>query len=102
MKVSPLAVHCTSLCCDLVQSGELIELTHADIEAFYKEVYELVQERTQLWPARYASEHQFIDAVALGVLKALHICKDTPSVRNANWILSAMQSRINFAIKHVR
>lgn len=101
MMYSPLAVHCTSLCCDIIQRSNFMELSHKEIDWFYDEIYGLVEHRIELWPDKYLREHEFIKSVALGVLKALHICRETPKARNATWLLSAMESRISSTIKQV-
>ncbi|SBT11926.1 hypothetical protein [Vibrio celticus] len=99
MAYSPLAIHCTSLCCDILQARHFQQISHQDIDWLYDEVYELIKQRTELWPDKFHHEHTFIDSVARGVLKALHICKNKPNARDPDWLLIAMQSRINFSLK---
>ncbi|QDF75271.1 hypothetical protein FGA12_08935 [Shewanella marisflavi] len=101
MRFSPLAVHCASLCFDVIQRNSFKDLSHIEIEQFYEDIYGLIQQRTELWPERYLREHEFINSVTNGVLKALHICRDNPKTRYADWILSAIQSRINYSIKQL-
>ncbi|PWI34722.1 hypothetical protein DI392_00080 [Vibrio albus] len=101
MKFSPLAVHCASLCFDVIQSNSFKELSHCEIEQFYEDIYGLIQQRTALWPEHHQREHEFIDSVTCGVLKALHICRDKPQARDAEWLLSALESRIDFSIKQL-
>jgi hypothetical protein len=45
MKYSPLAVHCTSLCLDMVSHDGFTRLSESDINAYYPDVYQLVYER---------------------------------------------------------
>lgn len=101
MGYSSLAVHCTSLCCDLMQNENFISLSHDDINLLYEDVYCLLRERTELWPERYPKEHEFIHSVTLGVLKALHYCLDSSAARNPTWLLEAMQSRISATFKRL-
>ncbi|GAD89546.1 hypothetical protein VHA01S_021_00400 [Vibrio halioticoli NBRC 102217] len=101
MKYSSLAVHCTSLCCDILQTEDFVFLTHDEINWLYDEVYELIQERMELWPDTYPKEHEFIKSVALGILKALHICKDNHKSGSPTWLLWAMQSRISSTYKRL-
>lgn len=101
MDYSPLAIHCTSLCCDIIQAQRFQKTSHQDIDWLYDEIYELIKQRTELWPDKFRHEHVFIDSVTCGVLKALHLCKDKPVNRDASWLLSAMQSRISFSLKQL-
>lgn len=101
MNYSSLAVHCTSLCCDIMQNEKFNSLSHDDINWLYDEVYELIAQRTELWPNKYPKEHEFVRAVTLGVLKALHFCKDSSKARNPTWLLKAMQSRISSTCKRL-
>lgn len=95
MNYSSLAVHCTSLCCDIMQNENFASLTHDDINWLYRDVYSLIQERTELWPEEYLKEHEFVHSVTLGVLKALHYCRDSATARSPTWLLNAIQSRIS-------
>lgn len=101
MIYSPLAVHCTSLCCDILQDEKFLMLSHEEINWFYDDVYELIQQRTELWPNKHKKEHEFVHAVTLGVLKALHFCKNSSKARNPAWLLQAMQSRISSTQKRL-
>ncbi len=101
MNYSSLAVHCASLCCDIIQSEEFLTLSHDEINWFYDDVYGLIQQRTKLWPEKYQKEHEFIRSVTLGVLKSLHFCKDSSKARNPSWLLQAMQSRISSTYKRL-
>ncbi len=49
MKYSPLAIHCTSLCFDMIQDSNFKHCRHADIDAFRDDIYALVRERTSSW-----------------------------------------------------
>ncbi|MEZ8101595.1 hypothetical protein [Vibrio bivalvicida] len=76
-------------------------LSHEEINWFYDDVYELIQQRTELWPNKHKKEHEFVHAVTLGVLKALHFCKISSKARNPAWLLQAMQSRISSTQKRL-
>ena len=52
MNYSPLAVHCTSLCFDVIQSQYFDKLTIKEIEDFKSEIYWLLKERACMWPLR--------------------------------------------------
>lgn len=95
MNYSSLAVHCTSLCCDIMQRDDFVSLAHDEINWLYDDVYGLIEERTELWPDKHPKEHEFIHSVTLGVLKALHLGKVHSSARHPSWLLNAMQSRIS-------
>lgn len=101
MIYSSLAVHCTSLCCDIMQDEKFLSLSHDEINWLYDDVYGLIQERVELWPVKYPKEHEFIRSVTLGVLKALHCCKDNTQARSPTWLLQAMQSRISATCKRL-
>jgi hypothetical protein len=95
----PLAVHCTSLCLDIIQDEKFESLSHQDINNFYVELYQMVEARTCLNTFHYARESAFVNSVTNGVLKALHICKNHRSARNSTWLLSVMESRISSTIQ---
>ncbi|CAM3051978.1 hypothetical protein [Vibrio rarus] len=101
MSYSSLAVHCTSLCCDIMQDANFPSLTHDEINRFYDDIYGLVRERTGLWSDKYANEHEFICSVTLGIIKAQHICKNSTEARDPSWLLAAMQSRIHSTCKRI-
>lgn len=46
MNYSPLAVHCTSLCFDIIQDPRFTRLNQEDINAMYMDVYQVIRERT--------------------------------------------------------
>ncbi|MGY5612497.1 hypothetical protein [Vibrio brasiliensis] len=101
MKYSPLAIHCASLCFDVIQDGSFKMMKHADIDGFRDEVYVLIRERSLLAPKKYAREHQFISYITDGVLAVLHQCLNNPTARDSEWILSAIESRIDISIKTI-
>ncbi|MDN3616734.1 hypothetical protein ACFFUS_10675 [Vibrio gallaecicus] len=99
MKYSPLAIHCTSLCFDVIQQASFKDLTHKDIDSFREDVYVLICERTLLLPGKQNREHQFVDQVTDGVIRVLHQCLNNPTARDSVWILAALESRIETSIK---
>ncbi|NLS14232.1 hypothetical protein HGP28_15210 [Vibrio sp. SM6] len=99
MNYSPLAVHCVSLCCDIMQNPQFQTLSHDEIDHFYQEVVELIKTRTEVWSHYHSNQPEFVDSVALGVIKALHMMKKRPEARDATWLLAAMQSRIDSSLK---
>lgn len=99
MKYSPLAIHCTSLCFDVIQRTSFKTLTHQDIDGFYRDVYDLICERAGLAPIQQYREHQFAVQVTDGVISVLHQCLNNPSARYSDWILAALESRIDTSIK---
>lgn len=101
MKYSPLAVHCTSLCFDVIEGRNFTHLSHVDIDGFKEDIYMLVCERTMLSPSKYRREHEFADYVASGVVCVLHQCLNNPAARDSTWILAALESRIELSIKTV-
>lgn len=101
MKYSPLAVHCTSLCFDVIQKTSFYKLGHDDIDGFHEDIYLLIRERASLLPERYKREHQFICHVTNEVLRVLHQCLSNPNARDSVWILSALESRIDISSKAI-
>lgn len=101
MKYSPLAVHCTSLCFDVIQQTSFKTLNHDDIDGFHDDIYLLIRERTSLQPRSYQHEHQFLCCVTRGVLSVLHQCLNNPEARDSVWILSALESRIGLSVKTI-
>lgn len=101
MTYSALAVHCTSLCCDIIQNDDFSSLSHDDINWLYRDVYSLIKERIALWPDMHPIDHEFVASVTLGVLKALHYCKDSSMARNPTWLLQAIQSRITSTLERL-
>lgn len=45
MKYSPLAVHCTSLCLDVIYDEKFLCLNPDDIRNYYSDIYQMVYER---------------------------------------------------------
>jgi hypothetical protein len=101
MKYSPLAIHCTSLCFDVIQQASFKTLNHDDIDGFRDEIYLLIRERASLQPNRYQREHQFLCYVTQGVISVLHQCLNKPGARDSVWILSALESRIDLSVKTI-
>lgn len=101
MNYSPLAIHCTSLCFDVIQTEQFKTLTHSEIDGFREDVYELVKERSLLCPSQYGREHLFISHVTEGIIVVLKQCQRSRSARDATWILSALESRIEISIKTI-
>ncbi|PXB15256.1 hypothetical protein CXR47_21170 [Vibrio parahaemolyticus] len=98
MKYSPLTIHCTSLCFDVIQQASFETLNHDDIDGFHDDIYLLVRERTSLQPRRHQREHQFLCYVTQGVLNVLHQCLNNPKARDSTWILSVLESRISLSV----
>ncbi|CAH0536592.1 hypothetical protein [Vibrio marisflavi] len=98
MKYSPLAVHCTSLCFDVIQNESFKSLTTKDIRGFKEDVYALLRERTDLLPAKFEREHTFLCDVTDGVISVLNQCSNNPNARSSDWILAAMESRIEASL----
>ncbi|PFG58058.1 hypothetical protein ATG66_0587 [Vibrio sp. ES.051] len=101
MKYSPLAIHCTSLCFDLIQQASFKTLKHNDIDGFHEDIYLLIRERAALCPIKFECEHQFVCHVTNGVISVLHQCLNNPNARDSVLILSAMESRIDISIKTI-
>lgn len=99
MRYSPLAIHCTSLCFDVIQGPTFISMKHEDIDGFHDEVYMLITERSMLSPALYPREHAFVSYVTDGVLRVLHQCLNNRAARDPVWIMTALESRIEFSIR---
>lgn len=102
MNYSPLAIHCTSLCFDIIQSQSFDKLTLEDIEQFKHEIYWLLKERACMWPQQYHREHEFLESVALSVVGVLLKCKIHRSVRSTNWILCTMEKNIDRTIHYLQ
>lgn len=101
MNYSPLAIHCTSLCFDIIQSQSFDKLTLEDIEQSKHEIYWLLKERSCMWPQQYHREHEFLEAVALSVVGVLSQCRRNRSSRCSEWILKNLESKIDSEIKSI-
>ncbi|ANS87407.1 hypothetical protein VSVS12_03707 [Vibrio scophthalmi] len=101
MNYSPLAIHCASLCLDVIQAAKFEKLNHGDIDKFHDDIYRLIKERTNLAPLRFEREHLFVSYVTSGVLSVLHQCLNDRSARDSVWILSALETRIDLSIKTI-
>ncbi|WP_418114618.1 hypothetical protein RJD40_21165 [Vibrio scophthalmi] len=99
MKYSPLAVHCTSLCFDIIQSHQFATLEHDDIDGFRDELYLMIKERTQCWPHRFIREKRFIEDVTNGVVSMLHHCLRSGCIRDPQLILSRIEECIDGSIR---
>lgn len=98
MNYSPLAVHCTSLCFDVIQSQYFDKLTIKEIEDFKSEIYWLLKERACMWPLRYPREHEFLDAVAQSIVNVLTQCRRSRSIRSTEWVLNSLEFKIEGTI----
>jgi len=101
MKYSPLAVHCTSLCFDVIQQASFNTMNHDDIDGFREDIYFLIRERSTLLPTKHKYEHKFLCHVTDGVICVLHQCLNNPDARDSVWILAALESRIDTSIKTI-
>ena len=99
MKYSPLTIHCTSLCFDVIQGQHFKAMSHQDIDESYQEVYCLVRERTSLHPMHYVREHKFVSEVAEVVVTVLHHCLNEPIKRDSDWVLEVIETAIDKSIK---
>lgn len=101
MKYSPLAVHCTSLCFDVIQQTSFNTMNHNDIDGFREDIYMLIRERSALLSRKNKREHEFLCHVTDGVICVLHQCLNNPEARDSVWILAAIESRIDISIKAI-
>lgn len=98
MRFSPLAVHCTSLCFDVIQSHYFDEMTVEDIKRSKQEIYLLLKGRTYMLPHQYWREDVFLDMVANSIVEVLYQCRYHRSKRNVDWVLSFVERQISLAI----
>ncbi|RCS69956.1 hypothetical protein CIK83_10755 [Vibrio casei] len=101
MNYSPLAIHCTSLCFDVIQSQYFDKLTLDDIVNFKYEIYLMLKERTCMWPQFYARELEFLDSIACGVVEVLTQCRVHSAARSTHWVMSTLENRIDYTIKNL-
>lgn len=101
MNYSALAVHCASLCLDIVQNPTFSDLKHEDINAMYRDVYLLIRERTSLLPEKHKREKIFLCNLTNGVISILHQCLHHSSARDVNWVLAALEQRIENSINQI-
>lgn len=90
----PLTIHCTSLCLDIIHNEKFECLSCEQINDFYDEIYEMIELRTSLDTFNYSCSSVFVEAVTIGIIKVLHLCKKYYQVRDTDWLLNAMESRI--------
>ncbi|WP_089139521.1 hypothetical protein [Vibrio rumoiensis] len=101
MIYSPLAIHCTSLCFDVIQSPYFESLALEDIVNFKPEIYWMLKERTDMWPQFYHREHEFLEAISTGIVEVLSQCLKHRTARTTDWILVALENRIDGTIKQL-
>ncbi|GLT15353.1 hypothetical protein [Vibrio algivorus] len=94
MNYSPLAIHCTSLCFDTIQSQDFDKLTLEEIEEFKQEIYWLLRERAFMWPHHYQREHEFLETVTMSIVGILTQCRIHRTARNTSWILFTLEKSI--------
>ncbi|CAM4386819.1 hypothetical protein VIAG107301_14325 [Vibrio agarivorans] len=102
MRYSPLAVHCTSLCFDVIQSQYFDDMTAEDIKQSKEDIYLLLKSRTYMLPYQHWREDMFLNMVANSVIEVLYQCRNHRSKRDAQWILCFVERQIDFAIERAR
>lgn len=102
MRYSPLAIHCTSLCFDVIQSHYFDEMTVEDIKQSKEEIYLLLKGRTYMLPHQYWREDMFLDMVANSVVEVLYQCRHHRSKRDVGWVLSFVERQIELAIDRTK
>jgi hypothetical protein len=102
MRYSPLAVHCTSLCFDVIQSQYFDEMTAEDIKHSKEDIYLLLKGRTYMLPHQFWREDMFLDMVANSVVEVLYQCRHHRSKRDVDWVLSFVERQIGLAIERAR
>ena len=99
MRYSPLAVHCASLCFDVIQSHYFDKMTIEDIRLAKAEIYLLLKGRTYMLPHQYWREDIFLNMVANSVVEVLYQCRYHRSKRDVDWVLSFVECQIELAIE---
>jgi hypothetical protein len=94
MKYSPLTVHCTSLCLDVVYRPEFSQLNEGDIKGFYPEVYEMVYERLQTPIIECSQVDLLSESVTRKIIAVLCYLKDHPECIDSGRILYALDELI--------
>jgi hypothetical protein len=94
MKYSPLAVHCTSLCLDVVSRSDFAQLSERDIKAFYPDVYQMVFERLQEQRPQYSDVELLTTCVTRKVLAVLCYLNDHPESIDSGQILYVLDEII--------
>lgn len=102
MQYSPLAVHCTSLCIDVIQSEYFDDMTMEDIKQSKEDIYLLLKGRTYMLPHQYWREDVFLDMVANSVVEVLYQCRNHHIKRDTQWILCFVERQISLAIEKAR
>ncbi len=99
MRYSPLTVHCSSLCFDVIQSHYFDSMTLQDIKQSKEDIYILLKERTYMLPHQYWREDLFLDMVSNGIVEVLYQCQRQRSKRDVLWVMSFIERQISLAIE---
>lgn len=94
MKISPLTVHCASLCLDVVNRESFEKLTIVDIQNWQDELYSYIENRVEIDECSDEKQHLFITAVRDEVLMLLMLSKENSCARDPYWILEKLQREI--------
>ncbi len=101
MKYSPLAVHCSSLCLDVIFREDFSRMSDANIHAFFPDICDLIDERLQtpIWDVPYSHQLPFIVSRKMVVL--LCYLKRHPEEVDAARILYEINDVIGTATKRI-
>ncbi|PSV09617.1 hypothetical protein C0W93_14500 [Photobacterium leiognathi subsp. mandapamensis] len=94
MQISPLTVHCASLCLDVVNRESFEKLTIVDIEGWQDELYAYIENRVEIVNCSDEKQRLFINSVRDEVLMILMLSKENLFAREPYWILEKMQRKI--------
>ncbi len=101
MNISPLAIHFTSLCLDVVHEKSFLNLNQRDINALYPDVKELVGNRIISWVGETKTSTIFVHQVTMAIISVLHSCRKKSGYRQANWIMYQFEKLIDSVmVKH--
>lgn len=93
MYYSPLTIHCTSMCLDMIQTQRLKTISHDQIDEYYDDVYDLIRERIDTFHTDKVKP-SFLHSVTFEVLQTLHVCKNEPQSRDAIFLLDRLEKHI--------
>jgi hypothetical protein len=98
MHYSPLTVHCTSLCLDVVSDDKFHFISMSEIQSYKDDIYSLIIARMRLTASEpLQAEHLFICAVRDEILFVLLQCKRHQWAKDPGWILKTLEMKITLS-----
>ncbi|WP_194436050.1 hypothetical protein [Vibrio fluminensis] len=98
MNYSPLSVHCTSLCLDILMQHKFKPLNHYQIDDMRSDIYELIAERAATEKLPQFKHQRVIDNATCSVMAVLHQYCTVQDPVDTMWILQSVEVQISEAV----